>query len=94
MNGSPSFETSTCGNNFYIEIQRHGDHNEKLFENFNLQKSNEINIPILATNEVYYLDQSMNEAHDALICIGNKTYINEKKRIKFSTNIILNPTMK
>jgi len=76
--------SSTCGNNFYIEIQRHGDHNEKLFENFNLQKSNEINIPIIATNEVYYLDQSMNEAHDALICIGNKTYINEKKRIKFS----------
>ena len=76
--------SSVCGNNFYIEVQRHGDQNEKLFENFNLQKSNEIKIPIIATNEVFYLDQSMNEAHDALICIGNKTYINEKNRIKFS----------
>ena len=26
----------------------------------------------------------MHEAHDALICIGNKTYVNEKNRIKFS----------
>ena len=26
----------------------------------------------------------MHEAHDALICIGNKTYINEKNRIRFS----------
>ena len=26
----------------------------------------------------------MQEAHDALICIGNKTYINEKDRIKYS----------
>ena len=26
----------------------------------------------------------MHEAHDALICIGNKTYINEKNRIKLS----------
>ena len=26
----------------------------------------------------------MHEAHDALICIKNKTYINEKNRIKFS----------
>ena len=76
--------SSIFGTNFYLEIQRHGDQNEKLFENFNLQKSNEIKIPIIATHEVYYLDKSMHEAHDALICIGNKTYINEKKRIKFS----------
>ena len=26
----------------------------------------------------------MHEAHDALICIKNKTYINEKNRIRFS----------
>ena len=26
----------------------------------------------------------MHEAHDALICIKNKTYINEKNRLKFS----------
>ena len=26
----------------------------------------------------------MHEAHDALICIKNKTYVNEKNRIKFS----------
>ena len=26
----------------------------------------------------------MHEAHDALICIKNKTYINEKNRIKFT----------
>ena len=72
--------SSIFGSNFYLEIQRHGDQNEKLFENFNLQKSNEIKIPIIATHEVYYLDKSMHEAHDALICIGNKTYINEKKK--------------
>ena len=27
----------------------------------------------------------MHEAHDALICIGNKTYINEKNIIKYSS---------
>ena len=26
----------------------------------------------------------MHEAHDALICIKNKTYVNEKNRLKFS----------
>ncbi|MDB3942304.1 DNA polymerase III subunit alpha [Candidatus Pelagibacter sp.] len=72
------------GDRFYIEIQRHNDQNESGFEKFNLNKSLELEIPIIATNEVFYLNKDMHEAHDALICIGNKTYVNEKSRIKLS----------
>ncbi len=69
---------------FYIEIQRHGDQNEIAFEKFNLSNSLNLEIPLIATNEVYYLDKNMYEAHDALICIKNKTYLNEKNRVKYS----------
>ena len=69
---------------FYLEIQRHGDENEISFEKFNLEQSSKIKIPIIATNEVYYLTPDMHEAHDALTCIGSKTYVNEKNRIKYS----------
>ena len=69
---------------FYIEIQRHNDINEKNFEKFNLEQSKKLNLPIIATNEVYYLDQTMHEAHDALMCIGLKTYVNEINRNKLS----------
>ena len=69
---------------FYIEIQRHEDLNENEFENFNLMNSKELEIPIIATNEVYYINKEMHEAHDALICIKNKTYINEKNRVRLS----------
>jgi len=69
---------------FYIEIQRHGDQNESGFEKFNLTKSLELEIPLIATNEVYYINKDMHEAHDALICIKNKTYVNEKDRTKLS----------
>ena len=75
---------STFNDRFYLEIQRHDNQNEKIFEKHNLQKSNEFKIPIIATNEVFYLHQDMHEAHDALTCIGTKTYINEKNRIKYS----------
>ena len=71
-------------NNFYIEIQRHNDLYEKSFENFNIQLSGKHEIPIIASQEVYYIDKSMHEAHEALICIGNKSYINDKNRISFS----------
>ena len=76
--------SSKFNDRFYLEIQRHGDLNEIAFEKFNLIKSSEVKIPIIATNEVYYLNQDMHEAHDALTCIGSKTYVNEKNRIKYS----------
>ncbi len=72
------------GDRFYIEIQRHNDLNEIGFEKFNLIQSSELEIPIIATNEVFYLTKDMYEAHDALICIGHKTYVNEKNRLKFT----------
>ena len=75
---------SSFGDRFYLEIQRHNDQNEAGFEKFNLKKSLEFKIPIIATNEVFYLNKDMHEAHDALICIGNKTYVNDKSRKKFS----------
>ena len=76
--------SETFIDNFYIEIQRHNDLNEKQFETFNLNLSKKYNLPIIATNEVYYLDRSMHEAHDVLMCIGQKTYINDTNRLKLS----------
>ena len=73
------------GDRFYLEIQRHNDLDEDAFEKFNLDQSKILEIPIIATNEVFYLSKDIHEAHDALICIGNKTYVNEKNRIKYSS---------
>ncbi len=74
------------GDRFYIEIQRHDDQNEKEFEKFNLISSKKLDIPLIATNEVFYINKDMHEAHDALICIKNKTYVNEKNRVRFSNH--------
>ncbi len=68
----------------YIEIQRHGEKNEKNFENYLLNLSNTLIIPIIASQEVFYLDPSMFEAHDALICIGNKQFLDEKNRLRYN----------
>ena len=75
---------SKFNDKFYLEIQRHGDQNEVGFEKFNLDQSLKLKIPLIATNEVFYIQKEMHEAHDALICIKNKTYVNEKNREKFS----------
>ena len=71
-------------NNLYLEIQRHNDSGEKLFEKFLLNTSEKLELPIIATHEVFYLDKNMHEAHDAYLCIGEKTYVNVKDRKKYT----------
>ena len=70
--------------NIYLEIQRHNDEGEKLFEKFLLNFAEKSKIPLLATQEVFYLDQDMFEAHDAYLCVGEKTYVNVTDRKKYS----------
>ena len=76
----------TLIDNFYVEIQRHGDEGEKLFEKFLLNAANILKLPIIATHEVFYLDKEMHEAHDAYLCVGEKTYINVKDRRRYSNS--------
>ena len=38
--------------------------------------SEKFKIPLIASQEIFYIDQDMYEAHDALLCIGEKTYVN------------------
>ncbi len=69
---------------FYFEIQRHGENEEKNFENFLLEKSKILEIPLIASQEVFYLNSEMYEAHDTLVCIGTKNFVDDKNRLKLS----------
>ena len=75
---------NTFNSNFYLEIQRHGDQGEKNFETYLLNASKKLEIPLIASHEVFYLDQDMHEAHDAFLCVGEKTYVNENNRTKYT----------
>ncbi len=68
----------------YIEIQRHNEFQEKNFENFLLKVSHSLKLPLIATQEVFYLNQNMYEAHDALICIGEKNFVDDKNRFRYN----------
>ena len=49
-----------------------------------LNNSKSLNIPLIATQEVFYINEEMYEAHDALRCIGEKNFIDDKNRFKLS----------
>jgi len=68
----------------YIEIQRHNEIQEKNFENYLLNVSKSLHLPLIASQEVFYLNEDMYEAHDALVCIGEKNFIDDKNRFKYN----------
>ena len=69
---------------FYFEIQRHNEDGEESFENYIIKLSGLNQIPLIATQEVFYIKKDMYEAHDALICIGQKNFVDNPNRQKFS----------
>lgn len=70
--------------NFYIELSRCNENHESITEEFFINYAIDNNIPIVATNEVFFLNKSMHIAHDALLCIADGTYISVKDRRKVS----------
>lgn len=70
------------GNRFYIELQRHDLFAEKQAEEAMIEFAYRENIPLVATNDCFFADPSMYEAHDALLCIAEGRYVTEADRRK------------
>lgn len=68
------------GDRFYIELQRHELPDEDRVEPDLIEFAYEHNVPLVATNECFFGDPSMYEAHDALLCIADGRYISEDTR--------------
>jgi len=73
------------GDNFYMEIQRHGLEDEIKTEPKFLQIARDLNIPIVATNDVCFANRSDYEAMDALSCVLGQTKIIDPDRPRKSS---------
>ncbi|TDI61977.1 MAG: DNA polymerase III subunit alpha, partial [Alphaproteobacteria bacterium] len=69
----------------YVEIMRHGALDETTTEADFLEFAYEMDLPLVATNDVFYTDPSMYEAHDALLCIASGTYVGQTDRRRVTT---------
>ncbi|RYF90657.1 MAG: PHP domain-containing protein, partial [Caulobacteraceae bacterium] len=68
------------GDRFYIELQRHGLPQQAAAEPGLVAYAYAQDIPLVATNDVYYPDRSMHEAHDALLCISDGAFVGQDER--------------
>lgn len=71
---------------FYLEVQAN-NLPEQIKLNSSLKEiSQDLSIPLVATNDCHYLNQEDAEAHDVLLCIQTGKTVDDEKRLKFSAN--------
>ncbi|NOZ42207.1 MAG: DNA polymerase III subunit alpha [Alphaproteobacteria bacterium] len=66
----------------YIELQRHGMAAEKNTETAFLDLAYGHDIPLVATNQVFFATREIYQAHDALLCIAGGNYVEQSARRK------------
>jgi len=71
---------------FYLELQQNGMPEQEIVNRALIEIGKELSIPLVATNDIHYLNQEDYEAHDILLCIQTVTNLNDPKRLKFATN--------
>jgi len=69
---------------FYLEIQRHPIPELEQVNQALITMADELGIPLVATNDVHYINQGDAQAHDLLLCIGTNSSIYDEKRMKMA----------
>src|SRR5215472_1240366 len=72
------------GDRLYVELQRHNLPQERAIEPQLIDLAYDLDIPIVAANEPYFATQEDFEAHDALLCIAEGSYVAVDDRRRLS----------
>ena len=77
--------TDAFAGRLYVELQRHPSDDqrppeaERLTEKWFVETAYAMDLPLVATNDVYFPKSAMYEAHDALICIAEGAYVDQQE---------------
>lgn len=71
------------GDRYYLELQDHGLKEEKEVNKLLAQLSHELDIPLVCTNDIHYIEQNDWDAHDTFLCIKTKSKKSDKNRRRY-----------
>ena len=72
--------------NYFLEVMEHGIEIEARTKLDLLKLAKDLNLPLLATNDLHYTKQSDEQAHAALLCIQSGSILADPKRFKFDSD--------
>ncbi|MCL2846528.1 MAG: DNA polymerase III subunit alpha [Firmicutes bacterium] len=71
------------GPDFYIELQDHGMPEQAQTNPLMIKMSAELDIPLVATNDIHYVNREDAEMQDVLMCVEMKKTIDDPDRMRF-----------
>jgi DNA polymerase III subunit alpha len=80
------FEDIFGAGNYFIEIQDHGLDEERKLHKSIVELSKKTEIPLIATNEPFYLTADDSQAQEVLLCIGEGRTLNDNSRTILGSN--------
>lgn len=72
--------------NFFLELQDHNMLEQKTVNQDLVEISRQTGIPLIATNDLHYLEQEDAEAHDVLLCIQTAKHVEDSDRMRFPSD--------
>ena len=69
--------------NYFLELQDHGIPDQKTVNQGLLRISQELDIPLVCTNDIHYTYETDVEAHDVLLCIQTGKKITDEDRMRY-----------
>ena len=69
--------------NYYLELQDHGIPEQKMVNSSLLRMSKELDIELVATNDVHYINAEDSVAHDILLCIQTGKKVSDEDRMRY-----------
>ena len=69
--------------NYFCELMDHGLEIETRFRHDLLKIARALDLPLIATNDLHYVQEADAATHDVLLCIGTRTTMDDPKRFRF-----------
>lgn len=69
--------------NFFLELQDHGLAEQANVNQGIMKLHEETKIPLVATNDIHYINADDAEAHDILLCIQTQKKVNDENRMRY-----------
>lgn len=80
------FYKETFKDGFYLELQNHGIEEQRKVNEVNIEISKELDIPLVATNDLHYIYEEDFKAHDILLCIQTGKTIDDENRMRYGSD--------
>ncbi len=72
-------------NNYFLEIQNHEIAEQQTVNSYIQKLSRETGIPMVATNDVHYIEKEDSFIHKVLLCVQTGSKIGEQNQLEFKT---------